>query len=293
MILSMTGFGKADARNGFGIVTVEVRTVNSKTLVLQVKLPRELYAFENDLRALVQQTVKRGKTEMLVVLKSTASERNPVSVDWELAEAYKKASEEASERLGIPFALDTAGLFSLPDVLNVEKADTPVELLREIVFPAAGEALSRLQETRAAEGRNLENELLGLLSEIKQSFVLIERGASAVAPAYRDKLAARISALLGTPDAIDAQRLAQEVVFFADRADITEEIARLRSHLSKLDGLMKGGRPVGREMDFVVQEMKREINTLGYKANDADISVHVLAFKGKLESFREQIQNIE
>ena len=293
MILSMTGFGKAAAESSYGIVTAEVRTVNSKTLDLTMKLPRELYAFEGELRTLVQKTVKRGKTEMLVVLKCAASDRDPVLVNWETAEAYKRALEEAAGRLEIPFAMDTALLFSLPGVLNAEAKEIPQEELRGMVFSAAEEALAKLQETRKLEGNNLEIELNGILSEIKRSFALIEAGADAVVPAYKEKLAARISALLGAPEVIDQGRLAQEVVFFADRADISEEIARLRSHFLQVDELMKGGKPVGREIDFVVQEMKREINTLGSKANDAAVSAHVLAFKGKLESFREQIQNIE
>ena len=293
MILSMTGFGKAAAENEYGTVTAEIRTVNSKTIDLSVKLPRELYPFENELRALVQKTVKRGKTEMLVVLKRAASKRDVVLLDTELAVAYKKAAEDASRELGIPFALNTAELLSLPDVLRIEADEAPAEALRELVFTAAGEALQRLLETRTSEGRNLETELSGLLTDIKRSFASIEAAAPEVVPAYREKLEARISALLGTPEGIDPQRIAQEVVFFADRADISEEIARLRSHFAQVDELMKGGRPVGREIDFVVQEMKREINTLGSKANDPAVSAHVLAFKGKLESFREQIQNIE
>ncbi|MBO7658275.1 MAG: YicC family protein [Clostridia bacterium] len=293
LLYSMTGFGKGTAECEGGTVTVEIKTVNSKSLDLSIKLPRELFAFEADVKKAVQSGVTRGKTDVFVQFARSENAATAVKVDWALAEAYIKAGKEASERLNIDWKTDVDRLFKIPDVITVERPEPDAEALGACVRRAAAEAVENLKAMRLTEGASLEKELKGILSDIKGSFTNIRARAPFVAAEYRDKLNARIAELLGKPELVDGQRLAQEVAYFADKADITEEIARIDSHLAQLDRLLEGGAPVGRELDFIVQEFKREINTLGSKSNDSVLFKEVLNVKGKLESFREQIQNIE
>ncbi|MBR5006388.1 MAG: YicC family protein, partial [Clostridia bacterium] len=258
-----------------------------------VKLPRELFAFEADVKKAVQNGISRGKTDVFVQFARSENSATSVKVDWALAEGYMKAGKEAAERLNIEWRPDVDRLFRIPDVLSVERPEPDADTLGACVKKAAADAVENLKAMRLTEGLSLEKELKGILADIKESFARIRERAPFVAAEYRDKLNERITELLGKPELVDGQRLAQEVAYFADKADITEETARIESHLKQLDKLLEGGAPVGRELDFIVQEFKREINTLGSKSNDSVLFKEVLNVKGKLESFREQIQNIE
>lgn len=293
LLYSMTGFGKGTAECESGTVTVEIKSVNSKSLDLSVKLPRELFAFEADVKKAVQNGISRGKTDVFVQFARSENCATSVKVDWALAEGYMKAGKEAAERLNIEWRPDVDRLFRIPDVLSVERPEPDADTLGACVKKAAADAVDNLKAMRLTEGLSLEKELKGILADIKESFARIRERAPFVAAEYRDKLNERITELLGKPELVDGQRLAQEVAYFADKADITEETARIESHLKQLDKLLEGGAPVGRELDFIVQEFKREINTLGSKSNDSVLFKEVLNVKGKLESFREQIQNIE
>lgn len=293
MLKSMTGFGKGVAACGSGTVTVEIKTVNSKTLDLQIKMPRELSAFEVTVKKALREKVSRGKVDVFVNFERSKSAGAKVTVDWDLASAYFDAEKEACEKFGMSEEPSPSHLYRMPDVFTVERPELDEDELEKCVFEASSAAVAKLCEMRGTEGSYLDGEIRRLVGEISAAFETIKERAPFVSVEYKDKLAERLEKLLGSADAVDEQRLAQEVAFFADRSDITEETARIESHLKQIDKYLNSGAPVGREIDFVLQEFKREINTLGSKSNDSTLFDAVLTVKSRLEMLREQIQNIE
>ena len=293
MLRSMTGFGKGIAQGVFGTVTVEIKSVNSKALDLNIKLPRDLYAFEDVVKNEVSHSLARGKVDVYVQFVPGAKLTPTVEVNYDLAKAYFDAQREAAAKFGIRDSSGTADLFKIPDVFVANTPEADPEELKATLVSAAKEAIKNILDMRAAEGANLETVLKSILDTIKDSFAIITERAPFITSGYQVKLRERINQLLGGENVVDEQRLAQEVAIFADKSNIDEEMARIASHLKQLDTLLEGGKPVGRELDFIVQEFKREINTLGCKSNDSLLFKNVLVIKGELEKFREQIQNIE
>ena len=293
MLKSMTGFGKGISTCESGTVTVEIKAVNSKSLDLQIKMPRELSAFEITVKKALREKVSRGKVDIFVQFEKAKAAGTKVNVDWDLAGAYFEAEKEACEKFGLGKSLSPSHLFKMPDVFTIEKAELDEDALDKCVFDASTAAVDKLLEMRSTEGAYLDGEIRRLVKEISEAFEVIKKRAPYVSIEYKDKLAERLEKLLGSSDAIDEQRLAQEVALFADRSDITEETARIESHLNQIDKYLNSGAPVGREIDFVLQEFKREINTLGSKSNDSELFESVLTVKSRLEMLREQIQNIE
>ncbi|MCR5694460.1 MAG: YicC family protein [Clostridia bacterium] len=293
MLKSMTGFGKGTAACGSGTVTVEIKTVNSKSLDLSIKMPRELSAFETTVRKALRDKVSRGKVDVYVGFERSVAAGTGLKIDWELADAFYEAEKEACERFGVKFDFSPTQLFRLPDVFTVEKAEPDEKELETCVSGAASMAVEKLLEMRSLEGEYLDGEIRRLVGEIEDAFEVIKNRAPYVSAEYKDKLTERLLKLLDNANMIDEQRLAQEVALFADRCDITEETARIDSHLKQIGKYLDSGLPAGREIDFVLQEFKREINTLGSKSNDGALFEAVLTVKSRLEMLREQIQNIE
>ncbi len=293
MLKSMTGFGKGTAVSAVGTVTVEIKTVNSKSLDLQIKMPRDLSACENAVKKALRDRVSRGKVDVFVQFERSKDTGTKVQIDWELAEAYIGAGREACERFGIGDGITLDQLFKMPDVFTAERAEIDAKEAEKCVYEAADEAVRNLCEMRNTEGTYLDGEIRRIVGEISEAFEKIKARAPFVSVEYKQKLTERIEKLLDSKEAVDEQRLAQEVAIFADRADITEETARIESHLNQISKYLESGLPCGREIDFVLQEFKREINTLGSKSNDTELFGAVLTVKSRLEMLREQIQNIE
>lgn len=293
MLYSMTGFGKGTAEGSYGKVAVEIKSVNSKGLDLSVKLPRELSAYEDIVKNAIQSKLARGKVDAYVTFVPGEKLTPVVEVNYTLAKAYYDAQKKVSEELGIDDKSNTGDLFRMSDVFKVTTPEADEKELGNTVKDAVTVAVNNIVSMRATEGANLEKVLKEILENIKAAFANIKARAPYITVEYRDKLRERIQQLLGNENVVDEQRLAQEVAFFADKSNIDEEMSRIDSHLSQLTTLLEGGLPVGRELDFIVQEFKREINTLGCKSNDSELFANVLTVKGELEKFREQIQNIE
>lgn len=293
MLYSMTGFGKGIGIGVCGNVTVEIKSVNSKALDLNIKLPRELFPFEDVIKNIISKRVARGKVDVYVQFAPSTKMAPTVEVNFEIAKAYIDAEKKAAELFDIPDRLSNIDLFKIPDVFVVKTPEADPEVLKETVSNGCNEAVDNLLKMRACEGANLEAVLKDILNNIKGAFEIITERAPFITKEYQEKLRDRINQLLGGENTIDEQRLAQEVAIFADKSNIDEEMARIKSHLGQLDVLIEGGIPVGRELEFIVQEFKREINTLGCKSNDTVLFNNVLIIKGELEKFREQIQNIE
>jgi len=291
MIKSMTGYGKAERELESGRITVEMRSVNHRYGEVSVKLPRALICFENDVRKTASERLKRGKIDIFVQLDAVAACRPPV-VNMPLAKAYFDAFSSLREALGVEEPVPLSLVVSQKDVLTVVEGDDQGSGMRDGLIAAVADAVDAMEAMRLKEGAELVLDLRMRRGTLASLAERIQHQAPAVPREYAEKLAARI-AQLSAGAMPDESRLAQEVALMADRCDITEELVRFGSHLVQFDSALDADEPVGRKLDFILQEMGREVNTMGSKANDGEITSCVVAMKAELEKIREQIQNIE
>ena len=296
MIRSMTGFGHARFEVDGAAFEVEVRSVNHRHLDVRIRVPHGLSAFESDVRQLVAERLDRGKVDLSVSAAAGTPTGDAVTLDLGAAEQYLRAARELRERHGVGGELDVRGLLGLPGVARVVERELPEEGLRRALGEGARAALDGLGAMRAAEGASLDRELRGRLERMETRVAEVETRAGDVQRAVRERLRKRTEQLREETGLLDEARLHQEIVFAADRLDITEETVRLRSHAAQFRSILDGagpGAPAGRRLDFLLQEMGREVNTIGSKGNDAPIAHHVVELKAELERLREQVQNVE
>ncbi|NLG34624.1 MAG: YicC family protein [Lentisphaerae bacterium] len=292
--MSMTGRGVGAAAGRAACVEVELSSVNRRQLDLSVGLPRCLAAFESRVQGMIQRTMSRGRiTGEIRVVWTESGQASAVRVDEGVARAHVEAVRAAAKRLNLPDDLKASDLLLLPDAVVVERRDSDPGALWSLVEQALARALSGLQAMRRKEGAALARDLRKRFKTLKTLGRRLAVRAPAVTEAYRTNLLRRIGAVLPERSWAEDERVLKEVALFADRSDVTEEQVRLDSHLRQADDLLKTGGVAGRTLDFLVQEMGREINTIGSKANDADITRLVIAYKAELERIREQAQNIE
>ena len=293
-LMSMTGRGTGAAAGRLARVEVELSSVNRKQLDVDVGLPRFLSSFESRVQELVQGRLSRGRVSGEIrVTWAEAAQAAGARVDLGLARAAVTALRAAAKKLGLPDDLKASALLSLPGLVALEHGERDLETLWPSMRKALDAALAKLQAMRKKEGAALGRDLQGRLATLRTLVGEFAARAPGVAETYRANLLKRIAAALPGTDLAGDERLLKEVALFADKADVAEELVRLDSHFRQADGLLKTGGVVGRTLDFLVQEMGREINTIGSKANDAEIARRVVACKAELERFREQVQNIE
>jgi len=292
MILSMTGFGRGEAPFGDGRVIVEIGTVNSRHLETNVRGLRDYPAVELGLRGRITGRLGRGTANVTVTLKGAETAVRRVSANLELARAYEAEFDKLVAALGLKGKLPLETLAAVPDLIAVESEDADAETLAAAVYDAADHALEDVVAMRQAEGAKLAAEIGPRLDELARLDDEIENLAPATIGAYRERLKARIAELDVTAG-VDAGRVEAEVALFADRCDVREEIVRSRAHIEAFRDTVAAGGRVGRQLDFLVQEMNREANTIGSKAQDAAIAARVVAIKNLLEQVREQVQNVE
>lgn len=288
----MTGFGTATAQAPGGRLTVEVRSVNHRFSEIQIRLPKDLSALEEPTRAMVQGKVQRGRVEVIVTREDGTRRPKAVRVDLELAAAYAQALREIAGTVGATGEVTLAQLAALPDVLRVEDDRREVETLRPALEVALAEATDALVAMRTSEGRRMASDLLDRLAATGRLLETVNERSSDVVRVYSERLRARLVELLAEVP-IDEARIATEIALFAERSDISEELVRLRSHIAQFRQTVGEDGAVGRKLEFILQEMGRETNTIGSKANDLEITRAVIAMKSELESLREQVQNIE
>jgi len=292
-LTSMTGHGVGSATAGGVTVDIELSAVNRKQLDVRLSLPRSLTSLEPRVGEMVQKQVVRGSVTGTVRVRVSDQERvRGVRVNETLARNYVATLRRLAGRLKLTDDLSASALLSLPEVVEVHEPEEDIERMWRLIQKALGEALKRLTTMRRLEGAALARDIGGRMKKLGGLVGEIERFAPRVAERYRDLLRKRLEAA-GLPIPADDPALLREVALMADRADIAEEITRLRSHLHQFEGLLRDAEPVGRTMDFVCQEIFREINTIGSKANDAAIARCVVKFKATLERVREQVQNVE
>lgn len=292
-VSSMTGHGRGQSAAAGITVTVEISSVNRKQLDVSVDLPRSLNTLAPRLEEAVQQALSRGRVTVEVLVKySSSARRRGVCVDCDLAEAYLQGLRKTARKLGLKDVLDAAVLVDLPDVVRYEQPEQDLERAWPLVQKALKSALGGLVAMRKREGGALGRDLARRLDRLAGLAGSVRKLTPAVADQYRKKLMSRLEAA-GLPVDLSDERLLREVAIFADKADISEELTRFDSHLDQARKLMDSAVPVGRSLEFLVQELFREANTMGSKANDAAIARDVVEIKAELERIREQVQNIE
>lgn len=292
MIKSMTGYGRARETLSQRDITVEVRSVNNRYLDCTIKLPR-IYAFAEDAaRAHVQKAISRGKIDVYFTVDASAADTAKVTVNRGLAEGYAAALRELSGICGSTREVTADQLARFPDVLTVTKADEDLETVGDDLCRVLDEALDAYNSMRAAEGQKLADDVGGRLDTIESLTAEVERRSPETVAEYRKKLTARMEEVLQTAS-VDPQRILTEAAIYADKIAVDEETVRLRSHVSQLREMLRSDEPMGRKMDFLIQEVNRESNTIGSKCSDLAIAQVVVNLKAEVEKIREQVQNIE
>jgi uncharacterized protein (TIGR00255 family) len=289
----MTGFGRGEAWAGNYKITVEIRSINNRYLEVVSRMPRNISSLEDKVKHLVNDNISRGRADVFISLEDGDERVKTLKVDKDLALAYHNSLLEIAELCGLPKKLDIATIAALPGLFAMEKPEDDLEEIWPLLAKALAEALEQLISMRSIEGAKLADDLLVRKEAILAWVADIEKRAPFVVLEWQARLEERIKELLGEAYHLDENRMANEVAVFADRASIAEEIIRLQSHLEQLEQVLKSNEVAGRKLDFLVQEMNREINTIGSKANDLEISRLVIQIKGELEKIREQVQNIE
>ena len=294
MIRSMTGYGRAEAAGARAVASVECKSLNHRHLEVSLKLPRALASLEMDARRLVQAAVARGRLDVAVSIGAPeGASLTPPTANAAPAREYLEAARAVGRALGLAGDPPLEWVLAQPGVITRESepAVAPDEIW-PLLADALGRALADLAARREGEGRALGAELRALLEQLTGSVELIAERAPLASSRRGQRLTERMRALLGeTP--LDEARIATEAAVWAERTDVSEELARLRAHLAEFTRLLQEGGPVGRTLDFLIQEMNREVNTVGSKADDLDISQAVIAAKSALEKLREQAANVE
>ncbi|HZK17857.1 MAG TPA: YicC/YloC family endoribonuclease [Clostridia bacterium] len=288
----MTGFGRGEKSSDAWKFSLEMRAVNHRFCEVAIRMPRVFMQLEDNIRRKVKTKVARGKVDVYVNIDNTANKDYTVKVDKGLAVAYYRAIKDLQADTGIGGGIEIEHLINLPGIVEIQEDEYDIDELWPLIDGAMDDALQQLVFMRESEGAELARDLLERSRKIMTLAGCIEEHSPLVVQEYKDKLQLRLGELL-TDGTVDSDRLAQEVAIFADKCDITEELVRLKSHLSQLDSCLEGSSPVGRKLDFLLQELLREINTIGSKANDARIGNLVVELKSELEKIREQVQNIE
>lgn len=292
MIRSMTGYGSASGESGGLGLTIEVRSVNNRYLDCSIRIPRVYTSMEDALKEVIGRHVSRGKVDVYVTIDSSGADDLTVEVNRPVTDAYVEAMRSLSETYGIPLSLTAMDLARFQDVLTVRKKETDTDSLSAELCRIMEEAMNAYDVMRVTEGAKLREDICRRLTEIGRLTDQAEARSPETVRAYREKLLARMREVLESTE-IEESRILTEAAIFADRVAVNEEIVRLRSHIDQLRSMLDGDGPVGRKMDFLVQEMNREANTLGSKGNDGEIARIVIDLKAEIEKIREQIQNIE
>jgi uncharacterized protein (TIGR00255 family) len=287
----MTGYGRRQAPWEGGTVTVEARSVNHRFCEVAMRLPRGMASLEDGLKELIQRHCVRGRIDLSVSLSGGRETRTSVSLDRRLARQYHRLLDQLRKEFRLSGSIDLALLAGLRDLIVVTEEPVSDRALHALVKRLVVGAVTDLDRMRRREGKALAAHLTGLLASIEKELAQISTRIPQAVQAHYDRMKERIEKLLA-PGRADAGRLEQELATFADRSDVSEELTRLHSHLCQFRDTMKSDEAIGKTLDFLLQEMGRETNTIGSKANDAQIAWHVVRIKGELEKLREQVLNI-
>lgn len=289
---SMTGYGKGVSKRDGKTITIEIKTVNHRFLDCNIKLPRNFLFVEDRVKKAVSSAISRGHVDLYLTYEQSSTDEGAYTVDLELANNYLTAVRQLEDGTGLANDVTLSTLLRVGDIVTRQQSVEDEDLLAEMTLEAASEALVNLKVMREKEGQSQKADIASKLGTIEACLDRIKEFAPKVVEDYRELLNARIAEVV-EPSLVDKQRLATEVALYADHCAIDEEITRLSTHISNMRSLLEATEPVGRKMDFLVQEFNRETNTIGSKANDMRITKEVLAIKNEIEKMREQAANIE
>lgn len=292
MIKSMTGYGSAKGVYDGVEISVELKSVNNRYLDTSVRLPRSFIFVDDAVKSVVQEHISRGKVDVYVSIDTSATNDTVVKVNEPLLRSYMEAIDHIAQEYSLPNDLTAMSVARIPDVLSVERRDAVAEEIAVAAKEVAEKALCDFDAMRLREGKKLRDDVLSRVDTIETLVATVEREAPKTAAAYRARLEQKMAEVLGAAG-IDENRILAEAAIFADHIAVDEETVRLRSHMSQMRTLMNGASPIGKKLDFLIQEFNRETNTIGSKCQNSDVAHVVIDIKSEIEKIREQIQNIE
>lgn len=291
MIKSMTGYGKSNLSINSREYRVEIKTVNHKYIDTNIRMPRTISYLEEDIRKLITSKLKRGKVDISITFENYSKDGNDIRINTELAKVYISNLRKLAEEENVSSNIEVTEITKLPDVLTI-KSNLDEKQIKEEILQVVNDAINQLIDMRKNEGKRISEDILAKISQVEEKKDEIFALSTGLIEEYVVKLEARIKEILRTEE-LDKSRLMQEVVIYADKCSVEEEITRLKSHIGQLRNLIDSDESSGKKMDFLIQEMNRETNTIGSKANNLEITNRVVDIKTILEDIREQIQNIE
>lgn len=292
MIKSMTGFGRSTYENEGREYIIEIKSVNNRFTDINIKMPRNLNYLEEKIRKQILSNISRGKVEVSIQLNNNSDLGKKINLNTDIAKKYVEELKKLSEETNIIDNINIMDVARFPDVLNIRIDEEAEEVIEKELFTALDSAINSFLDMRQKEGSKTKVDLENRIEVIKQKIEQISSISAGLVDEYVVKLETRIKELLKT-DVVDQTRLAQEVVIYSDKCSVEEEITRLKSHISQFLNLLNENIAIGKKLDFLIQEMNRETNTIGSKANNLEITNFVVDIKTELENIREQIQNIE
>jgi uncharacterized protein (TIGR00255 family) len=292
MLKSMTGFGRGEGESTLGRVVIESRSVNHRYSDINIKLPKRLAPFESRIKEIIRSQVSRGRLDLSLKLDTAGDEKIQLEIDSNLAGQYVQALLSLKEKFKLKGEVTLELLAGVKEIISLKEETGDIEPYWHEIVPILNQSLKEMDGMKRIEGKSLASDLLKRLERITQQLAEIGGLFPSHLEAFRNRLRERLQSLLEGVE-VDPSRFQQEIALIAERTDITEEVVRAESHLNQFASLFKGEEPVGRKMDFLLQEIHREVNTVSAKANDAEISQKVVEIKSELEKIREQVQNIE
>lgn len=292
MIRSMTGYGKGESTDGNISVSVELKSVNHRFFELNAKIPRGYLYVDDMLKSVVSEKVARGKIDAFVNISLGDSEKIDISVRHSFVKAYIDALNEIADTYGVKNDITLSDIAEQSDSFVINEETPNAEVIKQLVKESAGAALDTFLKMRETEGEKLYSDVKSRLGSMKEMVAFVEQKSPETVAAYRERLKQKMTELLDTAT-YDEQRLITETAIFADKIAVDEETVRLKSHISQFEKMLESDQPIGRKLDFIVQEMNRETNTIGSKSQNTDIAYTVVNLKSEIEKIREQIQNIE
>ncbi|HBB29450.1 MAG TPA: YicC family protein [Clostridiales bacterium] len=292
-IRSMTGYGKGEYNDGVRNIIAEIKTINNRYSDINIKTPRHLRFYEDNIRKLVKNSISRGRIDVYLNIEYISESDTVIAPNLTLAKQYKNAISEIKEVLQLNDEVRLDTIIKFQDVLVAKENSEDENELSICVENSIKNAIEKLLSMRENEGEQLKNDVLSGVEKIKILSKEIKTYSSTLVQEYKDKLENRINELLGSKYELDENRLYNEIVFYSDKSDINEELIRLDSHILQLENTLNDGGAVGRKLDFIIQEANREINTIGSKIGNLDVTKNVIEVKNILEKIREQVQNIE
>lgn len=293
MIFSMTGYGRGEVQTQVHKVVIEMKSVNHRYSEVLVKMPKKLNMFEDKIKNTVKNSISRGRLEIFINFEEQIGEDYIIEPNFAVIDQYVETLKAMKERYSLTEELNLGLLARYPDALKISYKEADEETIWALLSEALDKALAALMDMRKKEGDQLAEDVLGRVKAIQETLIKIEAQSPMLVESYQNRLTDRIKELLSDLAEIDESKIAHEVAIFADKTNISEEVVRLRSHFVQIEEIFKSGGAIGRKLDFLIQEMNREINTIGSKSPDLNIANAVIEVKAEIEKIREQVQNIE